>query len=390
MPRDVSPIEPIEPSETRKIQEQEQIEKRLSLAQETAKYEFDDWRDEALFSAPRIMRNSRTLDEQRRKVRHDEARKEEEISQVENVEEISEQYSKKNRELDATILRRLRLRISKEDTPQVILRKVLEDFSDYSLADEVLDFIIDTTTADLAEKARQAKEDLQSSHGREVRAGRNIETQAREYSDKGLGTPSALRDLYREITGNPREASILFSEMSGKFQFGNMKLVIGFLLHSLGADLKSKGPSISRAELHRLMSEGRNLQAILWVYRFFLSRMKLIEGAFTRSGLSLSSDLTFELLAKQFVQFLLERYPTMDKVLQLALKLGISAKLLAQIIIFTQMRDAVRGVAGRLFKSEQHRQDVLLSFIEALEELEERFEEEEEKEEEKKKKKKDR
>ena len=68
----------------------------------------------------------------------------------------------------------------------------------------------------------------------------------------------------------------------------------------------------------------------------------------------------------------------MDKVFQLALKLGISADVLAQIIIFNQMRDAVRGVAPKLYRNEQHRHDVLMSFIEALEELEEQIEEEDE------------
>ena len=33
-----------------------------------------------------------------------------------------------------------------------------------------------------------------------------------------------------------------------------MQTVINFVLHSLGSDLKSKGPSIDRGELHRLMS----------------------------------------------------------------------------------------------------------------------------------------
>jgi len=39
------------------------------------------------------------------------------------------------------------------------------------------------------------------------------------------------------------------------------------------------------------------------------------------------------------------------------------------------MRDAVRGVAPKLFRSEQHRHDVLMSFLEALEELEDQIEE---------------
>jgi type III secretion protein W len=75
-----------------------------------------------------------------------------------------------------------------------------------------------------------------------------------------------------------------------------------------------------------------------------------------------------------------ERYPSADKIMQLGTQLGLSEELLAQIIVFTQMRDAVRQVAPKLFKSDQHRQDVLNAFIDAIEELDERWEEEDEEE----------
>ena len=69
----------------------------------------------------------------------------------------------------------------------------------------------------------------------------------------------------------------------------------------------------------------------------------------------------------------------------MGIKLDLSYDEIAQIIVFGQMRDAVRGVAPRLFRSNQHRHDVLMSFIEALEEFEEKLEEREEEEEEEKK-----
>ncbi len=89
------------------------------------------------------------------------------------------------------------------------------------------------------------------------------------------------------------------------------------------------------------------------------------------------------MLAKHFMKALQERYPSADKILQLAMQLGLSEEILAQIIIFTQMRDGMRQVAPRLFKSDQHRQDLLNAFIDAIEDLDERLEEEEEEEEEK-------
>ena len=143
-----------------------------------------------------------------------------------------------------------------------MLRKVLEIYSDYTLADEALDYLLETTEGPLAESVRAAKEELNTLYGREVRAGKNIAALTTEFATKGLGSPTALRDLYRDVTGNPRDANTLFQQLASTFTFERMQVVIGFLLHSLGADLKAKGPSIPRAELHRLISEGRSLQAI--------------------------------------------------------------------------------------------------------------------------------
>ncbi len=101
----------------------------------------------------------------------------------------------------------------------------------------------------------------------------------------------------------------------------------------------------------------------------------------------MSSRITFEALAKLFVKFLAERYPSVDKALQIASQLGISDEAAAMMIIYVQYRDAIRQVAPRLFRDEKHRQDMLTCFIETLEEIDEELEEEEEEKEKKGKKK---
>lgn len=375
------PIEPLDSSESARILRQEQASsQKETISQEAVQQSFNAWSDEAAFNPTTMNRRFEPLEDKRKKAREEPTEKKEpEVQRIEGVSEIADKYADRNQqEIQSRSLLLLRSRISSKDSPEEILKKVRQMYTDLTLADEALDFLLETTDGEVLERVRQAKEDLNATYGREVKAGRNIGAQAREFSSQGLGSPTGLRDMYRDITGNPRETSSLFSELSDQFNFANMKTVINFLLHALGSDLKSKGPSIPTAELHRLMTESRNLQAILWVYRFFQSRMKLIEGSFHNAELEL--ELTFEMLAKEFVQFIKERYPSMEKLMQLAAKLGISDKLLAKIIIFTQMRDAVRGVAPKLFKSEQHRQDILLSFIETLEELDEELEENEEEE----------
>lgn len=356
----------------------------MQVAQEESDEGFQSWIDEGVFNPTIMARRFEALENKRKRtVREEETEKMERKEEivVERLERISQQFQRNNPELQARSLLLLRSRMNEADTSQEILRKVLEMYPDYSLADEAMDFLLDTTEGELQAKVRAAKEELNQLHGREVKAGKNIAEQAREFSKQGLGTPTGLRNLYREITGNPREANVLFNELTGKFDFDKIKTVIDFLLHSLGGDLKSKGPSIDRGELHRLLSEARKLQGILGVFRFFKSRMNLIDSAFERQHLQ-GADLDFEKLAKQFMKAVQERYPSADKIIQLGKQLGISEELMAQIIVLTQMRDAMRQVAPRLFKSDQHRQDLLNAFIDAIEELDEQLEEEGEEQEE--------
>ena len=375
-------ISPIEPSESQRIQKQEEVEARkLDIVQEASKVAEKQNADQA-FNPVLMSRRYKTLEERlgRKVAEKKDVEDADMVHEIEEVETLAHEFHRTNPELDPRSLQLLLSLLKKGDTPEEILRKVMKNYPDPALADESLEFLEKATSRDLAAKIRQARENLHQAHGREVAAGRNIGAEARAFSQQGLGSPTGLRDLYRDITGNPRTATTLFQEMKDKFSYDNMKKAINFLLHCLGADLKAKGPSIAPGQLHALMSEARNLLAILWVYNFFKGRMSLIKKAFERTNMLLPSKITFEMLAKMFVQFLMERYPSMDKVFQLAAQMGISADLMAQIILFTQMRDGVRGVAPKLFRNEQHRHDVLMSFIEALEEIEEQLEEDEEEE----------
>lgn len=302
---------------------------------------------------------------------------------VERIKDSAEQFQRRNPELRSNVLVLLREQIKPGDTKEDILRKLAEFYPDVSLADEVLDFLFETTEGELANTIKEAKEDLNKQHSREIAAGRNMGAQARQAAEKGLGTPTSLRDMYRDITGNPRDSTTLFEELSTKYAFKELKKVIDFLLHSLGADMKSKGPSIPRGMLHRLLSETRSLQAILGVYRFFRGRMRLIDKLFKKEGMEIPPQLSFETISKQFMGLAAERYPSAIKVLQMATKLGIEKWILAKIIVFSQLRDAIREVAmNQIYKSLQHRDELYMAILEALEDLEDQLEELAEKEEE--------
>lgn len=300
--------------------------------------------------------------------------KSERIELLKRMERRADDFQRRNPELKSKILMILRENIKPGDTAEEILKKVMDFYPDVSLADEAMEFLLETTEGELHKEVQESKDGLNDEFGREIAAGRNISDLARQA--KGLGAPTTLRDLYRDITGTPRDATTLFDELSRRYPFKELKKVFRFLFHSLGHDMKSKGPSIPRGQLHRLMTETRTLQAILGVYRFFAGRMRLVNRMFSKEGVRVPQRLNFELLSKQFMALCSERYPSADKVLKQAKGLGIDKWIIAQIIVFSQMRDAIRQVSKeQIFRSLQHRDELYNSILEALEDLEDEWEE---------------
>ena len=353
------------------------------IAQTAAEDSLTDSANNAMFSRANVLKKSVPLESRTTKKgdakEAEKAEKEEKVvAEVSDAESAAQEFEEDNPELHAKTLLALRSSLSSKDSLQDLLRKVRTAYPDCSLADEALDFLIKTSDPDLAKKLKEVKKQFNEQFGKEIAAGRNIAKQAWEFSKLDIGSPTSLRDLYRDLTQNPREASALFVELTEAYPFDKLKTVLGFIFHSIGADLKSKGPSIPKGELASLLKEARDLQAILSVYRFFHSRMELIQSSYEREGLILPPRVTFEQLSKLFVRFLLERYPSGDKVYQIGVKLGLEDDVIAEAIIYTQMRDAIRNVSPRLFKSEQHKQDLLLVLIDTLKEMDDQEEDDDE------------
>jgi type III secretion protein W len=285
-----------------------------------------------------------------------------------------------NDEIHARSLLILLGRLSVRDSADDVMRKLREAFPDFSLADEALEFLLKASSADTREAVRSAQQQFRSIYDREIRAGRNIQVQAQTFSKEGLGTPTTLRELYRDIVLNPREPLKLFDELTKLFSYGKMNSAIRFLLHSLGDDMKSKGPTISRGELSRLLDDTRSLQGLLGVYRFFQSRMRMIRLQLEASNPDERITVTFEDLAKGFVRLLGERYVSPDKLLQLSKQLGISNQLMLQILIFTQMHEGLKQTFGGYYRNAQHREELRQALLKTMEQLEDQMEDEEEKE----------
>ena len=257
-----------------------------------------------------------------------------------------------------------------------LLKLLSQFYPDPMLADEALDYLLLVAQGPFKEIVEQTKTALGELHGKEITAGKNISAEVQEYSRLGLGEPTKLRTLYQDITGTQREPLALFVELMDRYKYKEMRTVLAYLFHAIGADLKM-GPSIQPGLLNALLKEVRSLQAGLGMQKFFMKRMKLLEFLFAKNGLPLPPELTFESLTRQFISLLQERYPSPDKVLQLAQKLGIGKETLAKIYTLCQMRDGVREIALHIFyKSVQHRDEVYTSILDALETLEEQYDSE--------------
>lgn len=96
--------------------------------------------------------------------------------------------------------------------------------------------------------------------------------------------------------------------------------------------------------------------------------------------MKLPQQLTPVILTKAFMDLSQDRYPSGEKVLRLARTLGIDQSIELQIVIFGLLRDAVRQLSPRLYRSTQHRDELFKAIIEALETLEDQLEEREERE----------
>ncbi len=248
---------------------------------------------------------------------------------------------------------------------------------------------------EIAEK-RKAFEEVNTAVAEMIAAGTQ---QIRE----GKPPPTTLKEFYQQIREQSWESPAelfnkLFSDYKGVYK--NIRAISGYLLNRLGMELRVhkeasqddktlrflQGDPQEYARLRDTITTIRQLQAVLGVFSFFQGREKHIAKAFERNGLPVPPSLTFEQMSKEFVKLVQERYPSGQKVLDSAEKLGpfTQAKygdvgrIVAKIISVNQFRDAVRQVSKTLYDKApdvqvEKQQQLLRSIIEASDNLEEMF-----------------
>ncbi len=207
------------------------------------------------------------------------------FEKIEKIDKEAKEMAKKDPEFTASTLIQLHNSLTPQDTPEDILRKVLNVYADPTLADSTLAFLERMSKADLKTKIGQARALLNTRQGRDVKAGHNIKQPVKAFTQKHPEVkkePNALRQLYRVIIDKEWTPALLFKTLFEKFSFEHLVFIFTFLFDALGADLKADGSSIPKPQLKKLVKDTKNIQAIFGVYRYFKTTEKSLKKQFQR------------------------------------------------------------------------------------------------------------
>lgn len=369
-----SPIQPTSEIIKTQTSQASQASARNAVVQEAIKESLEEFIDQFSVNTMQIIRrNSDTLEEKIRKFKSssnnpEKAEGQDDIPhEIEATVEVSDYYENKNPDLKAKSLQSLKEQISKFDTSEDILQKVLEAFPEPVTAEAAIEYLLKTLPDELREKIKEAQDKLEKRFSRKLQAGKNIFEESLKFAEEGLSTPSELRETYSQLTAESRSTLDTFEELLNKFTFEKMTQAISFWLSALGADLNSKGSSIEKGELHKLIEETRTLQAILGVYNYFSAKQRELILSLVRHNALATPEMNYQNLAKIFVKILQDPYPSPDKILFYKNDLNIVSNLASQEAVFNVMCSAIKNVSPRLYRNNKHKDEVLSCFLIALE-----------------------
>lgn len=262
--------------------------------------------------------------------------------------------------------------ITPKDTKDTILEK-LNAYPHVALVNDALDHLLDQTTGPLHKEVQLAKDELVTNHRRELAATTNIMGATQKESGNlekvGLNlSPAELTEKYVNLTPQSLDADL--SRMNHKQKIAYLK----YILHAIGSDMTAEGPSIEHAKLQALYSQVLTLRAEISKDRICLVKMSFIRSQFAANELTIPPQLTHEALVRELTALTSERYPTAEKILQMAAKFGIENDIEAQIIVFSAIRDIIPQLAPKSFPSIEKMGEVKNAVIDALEKLEDKLE----------------
>jgi type III secretion protein W len=377
-----SPIQPVNDVVTSQQAQTAKGAAQANVVQEEMQQSMQTFMDQTAVNFMQILRQSgRTLDDRQNNAKRlsrsdtQDTKPEDESDvvqiEVEQIEEVANYLENKEQINQQRSLRSIKDQITKFDSEEDIIQKVLENFQDPINAEAALEYLLRVVPDELKEKVANAQKTFRKRFEKKLKASKNILQESLEFEKEGLGDAKELRDFYSDLTQDSKPPLEMFEELLKKFTYEKMKTAINFWLHALGADLNKKGSSIEKGELHKLIQEAKSFQAILGVYRFFAHKQRELIITLARNDQNATEEMNYQSLAKLFVRFLQEKYPSPEKVLFMKHDLHIESQLLAQEAVFNIMCSAIKNVSPKLYRNQKHQDEVMTCFLTALEAIDE-------------------
>lgn len=290
------------------------------------------------------------------------------------IEDKAKEFARRNRELDPEILKRVMKDVKEGMSEQEIQDVITSYYPDPYLANDVYDFVIESSMGKLQDAVRGSKSQHEEQHAREIQIGQNISEQARSFEDKGLDSPTKLREWYHAtVTSTPGQVKTteLFLKMLDRFGFDKLVKAVHFYLAALGADLRKRG--LPGAELGDKVHQVRSFQAIIIVFRMSRMRMRVVDKAleyYAKLGTreSLPPNFDFQAMGRTLMNILQNRHIHKDTILNEVRAQGFANKEIAMSCVIQQMSLMLNDLdPNRVFTSPTHKEDVIKFFKECLE-----------------------
>ena len=236
---------------------------------------------------------------------------------------------------------------------------------------DLLEQMMGEGDAELLALVRQAKAQLMSQKGADIKAGINLaeEINARATTPEEM---RELRDLYRsEVVGFTKPQDCFRSLVAARGA-GGLKDAIAFLIAGCGRDLASADPSMEHAALGRILTDLQCVQVLQTVMEKLSQLGARMEAQFAEPCL-----LDGEQLTGRVVELTEQAFVTSVAIARLVGECGM-AKLLAQMDFTRELTRVFRQLSPRLFAKEGDRQRLVDAAQEHLDTLITRENEEEE------------
>ena len=227
---------------------------------------------------------------------------------------------------------------------------------------DVMEQMLGEGETELKNLVRQARTQLMSEKGAEIKAGINLaeEVNARATSPEEM---QGLRDMYRsEVVGFTKPQDCFRSLIAARGAAG-LSDAIAFLIAGCGKDLASSSPSMEREALGRILTDLQCVQVLQTV-------MEKLSQLSARMGMQFGEPcaLNGEQLTGQVLELTEQAFVSAAAIANLVGECGMR-KLLAQMDFTRELTWIFRQLSPRLFAKEGDRQRMIEAAQEHLDGL---------------------